>query len=240
MNDDILMTSGTPVIKHVSTIHLSLKATRVSLAFLIILVISVGSLKHALLVENLVVNYFLSSAHPSMLPPGSLMFAGILNSGPTNSIILRILPTEWKVRSSTLLKLRRIGDTLPRPLYSFTIDLRADRYPSICFLAKGAILMRGVLTFSIGSLPEVDPPVLSVIPAGVAPMVSSGVPLRYSYSGGTRDLRVPEIYETNALASSWGSPKTKLRRIYTRLRNSVGTLFLHCARTLEHGVLSYI
>ncbi|GJT61813.1 hypothetical protein Tco_1005346 [Tanacetum coccineum] len=185
------------------------------------------------------------------------MFAGILNSGPTNSIILQVsgvftaslkglfrsaspisfpvTTVRTLVRSSTSLKLRHIGDTLPRPLYSFTIDLRADRYPSICSLAEGAVLMRGVSTFSIGSPPEVDPPVLSVIPAGVAPMVSSGVPLRYSYSGGTRDLRVPEIYETNVLASSWGSPKTKLRRIYTRSRNSVGTLFLHCARTSEHG-----
>ncbi|GKB67896.1 hypothetical protein Tco_0929308 [Tanacetum coccineum] len=69
MNDDIFMTSGTPMIKPVSMIYLSLKATRISLAFLIILVISVGSLKHALLVENLVVNCCLSSTHPSMLPP---------------------------------------------------------------------------------------------------------------------------------------------------------------------------
>ncbi|GKD06983.1 hypothetical protein Tco_1186668 [Tanacetum coccineum] len=30
-----------------------------------------------------------------------------------------------------------------------------------------------------------------------------------------------------------------MKGIYTRLRNSVGTLFLHCARTTEHGVLSY-
>ncbi|GKC16723.1 hypothetical protein Tco_1013505 [Tanacetum coccineum] len=31
-----------------------------------------------------------------------------------------------------------------------------------------------------------------------------------------------------------------MKGIYTRSRNSVGTLFLHCARTAEHGVLSYI
>ncbi|GKB73451.1 hypothetical protein Tco_0934863 [Tanacetum coccineum] len=41
---------------------------RVLLAFLTILVISVGSLKHALLVENLVVNCCPSSTYPSMLP----------------------------------------------------------------------------------------------------------------------------------------------------------------------------
>nr|GEV72906.1 hypothetical protein [Tanacetum cinerariifolium] len=30
-----------------------------------------------------------------------------------------------------------------------------------------------------------------------------------------------------------------MKCIYTRSRNSVGTLFLHCARTIEHRVLSY-
>ncbi|GJS83698.1 hypothetical protein Tco_0750239 [Tanacetum coccineum] len=30
-----------------------------------------------------------------------------------------------------------------------------------------------------------------------------------------------------------------MKGIYTRSRNSAGTLFLHCARTTEHGVLSY-
>nr|GEV27810.1 transposon TX1 [Tanacetum cinerariifolium] len=80
MNDDIFMTYGTPVIKHVSTIHLSLKVARVSLAGITILVISVGSLKHALLVENLVVYCCLSSTHPLMLPC----------ERPANSIILRV------------------------------------------------------------------------------------------------------------------------------------------------------
>ncbi|GKA88637.1 hypothetical protein Tco_0810401 [Tanacetum coccineum] len=120
------------------------------------------------------------------------------------------------VRSSTSSKLRRIGDTLLRLLYSFTIDLRADRYPSICSLAEGVVLMRRVSTFSIGSPPEVDPLVLPAILTGVAPMVSPGVPLSSSpvilvlYRA--RALQVPEIYETNALASSWGCPKTKLRQ----------------------------
>nr|GEZ78500.1 hypothetical protein [Tanacetum cinerariifolium] len=38
------------------------------------------------------------------------------------------------------------------------------------------------------------------------------LPVReYSCFGRARALQVPEIYETNALASSWGFPKTKLR-----------------------------
>ncbi|GKB34587.1 hypothetical protein Tco_0879529 [Tanacetum coccineum] len=39
MNDEIFITSGTPMMNPVSTVHLSLNAVRVSLAFLTILVI---------------------------------------------------------------------------------------------------------------------------------------------------------------------------------------------------------
>nr|GEX30602.1 hypothetical protein [Tanacetum cinerariifolium] len=44
-------------------------------------------------------------------------------------------------------------------------------------------------------------------------LVSKSSHLReYSGSGRAKALQVPEIYETNALASSWGCPKTKLQR----------------------------
>ncbi|GKA22569.1 hypothetical protein Tco_0708531 [Tanacetum coccineum] len=68
MNDEIFMISGIPRMNHVSTIHRSLNAISVSFVFLTILVISVGSLKHALHVEKLVVNYSWSSNHLLMLP----------------------------------------------------------------------------------------------------------------------------------------------------------------------------
>nr|GEY58833.1 hypothetical protein [Tanacetum cinerariifolium] len=180
----------------------------VSLAFLTILFIFIGSLKHALLVENVVMNCYLSFTHPSMLPPErflnhslalpsrvcwniqhhtgighspkfvaeenrlrwssgsvvpsySFIFAGILNSGQANSIILRVsgvfmaslkglfrwtspisfpvTTVRYLVRSSTLSKLMRIGDTFPRPLYPFTIDLRANIYPSLGSFAEGVV-----------------------------------------------------------------------------------------------------
>nr|GEV01597.1 hypothetical protein [Tanacetum cinerariifolium] len=266
MNDDIFMTSSTLVIKPVYTIHLSLKATRVLLAFLTILVISVGYLKHAILVENLSVNCCLSSTHPSMLPSerfsnhplahpsrvcwnirhhtglghspefvvdenwlrwssGSvvpsynLMFAGILNSGPANYIILRVngvLTASLKglfrstspiafpvttirtlVRSSPSSKLRCIGDTLPRPLCSFNSDLRADRCPSICSLTEGVASTKGFLTLTSGAPPEVDPRTFSEMPLGLALMLSLGVPLMSEYCSSTVPVlwsMKPELY----------------------------------------------
>ncbi|GKB84450.1 hypothetical protein Tco_0956722 [Tanacetum coccineum] len=67
MNDEIFITSGTPMIKPVSTVHLSLNVVNDSLALLTILVISCGSLKHALLTEYLATNASLNSAHSLML-----------------------------------------------------------------------------------------------------------------------------------------------------------------------------
>ncbi|GJV97438.1 hypothetical protein Tco_1549015 [Tanacetum coccineum] len=127
------------------------------------------------------------------------MFVGILNSGPANSIILRVngvfiaslkglfrsaSPTSFLVttaralvRSSVSSKLRRIGDTLPQPLCSYNSDLRADRCPSICSLAEGVASTKEVSTLTLGAPPEVDPWTFPEMPLGVAPMLSPGVPL---------------------------------------------------------------
>ncbi|GJV82847.1 hypothetical protein Tco_1522745 [Tanacetum coccineum] len=54
-----------------------------------------------------------------------------------------------------------------------------------------------------------------------------------SVSDGAGVLRIPEMYKTNALASSWGCPKTKLRRedeqrdIPKRVASTVLALYLY-------------
>ncbi|GJU49238.1 hypothetical protein Tco_1218793 [Tanacetum coccineum] len=70
MNDAIFMTSGTPIIKPVSTVHLSLNVVSDSSAFLTIFMISCGSLKHALRTEYLAANASLSFDHLLMLLAG--------------------------------------------------------------------------------------------------------------------------------------------------------------------------
>ncbi|GJU46582.1 hypothetical protein Tco_1203848 [Tanacetum coccineum] len=70
MNDAIFMTSDTPMMNPVSTVHLSLNAVNDSLALLTILVISCGSLKHAIQTEYLAANASLKSDHSSMLLAG--------------------------------------------------------------------------------------------------------------------------------------------------------------------------
>nr|GEY84141.1 hypothetical protein [Tanacetum cinerariifolium] len=201
------------------------------------LVISVESLKHALLVENLsefhlsvdasmrevrkppprtpiqgLLEHMTPYRHGplpefaanenrlrwssgSVVPSYNLMFAGILNYGPANSIILRVkgvftaslkglfrssFPTSFLVTTVRLLvrfssssKVRGIGDTFPLPLCSFSSSLRAKRCPSICSLAERTVSVRGVSALTSRGPPEVDP----MTPSGVIPMLSLRVPL---------------------------------------------------------------
>nr|GEU91524.1 hypothetical protein [Tanacetum cinerariifolium] len=187
-NDDIYMTSGTPVIKPVSTIHHSLKVTRVSLAFLTILVIYVGSLKHALLVESLVVNCRLSSVHPSTLPcervhrgrestemifgsvvPSyNLMLDGILNSGPANSIIIRVK----RVLTASLKGLFRSASPTSTPVT--TVWILGRKVPFDLFPGGRSGSRTQGFDVDFERLPEVDP----MMPTSVDPMLSPRVPLK--------------------------------------------------------------
>ncbi|GJX73083.1 hypothetical protein Tco_0311678 [Tanacetum coccineum] len=71
INEEIFMTSSTPIMKPVFTVHLSLNVVSDSLALRTILVISWGSLKHALLTKYLAANVFLMSDHSSILLVGN-------------------------------------------------------------------------------------------------------------------------------------------------------------------------
>ncbi|GKC65582.1 hypothetical protein Tco_1098180 [Tanacetum coccineum] len=149
----------------------------------------------------------------SVVPSYNLMFTSNLNSRSENSIILRVKrvftaslnglfrsasATSFPVttvRSSTSSKLRRIGDTLPRPLCSFNSDLRADRCPSIYSLADGEASTRGVSTLTSRGPPAVVPETFLEIPAS-----SSSHLGEVSESDSARVPRVPENYETDALS----------------------------------------
>nr|GEU91529.1 hypothetical protein [Tanacetum cinerariifolium] len=186
------MTFGTPVIKPVSTIHLSLKSS--------------------------------CELPPEFRPPVNASLRKVLKPSPHTPIQGLLENTTphrhgpftrvHRGRESTEMifgpsfgppRRRSFGVSATHSPYHgalFNSDLRAERCPSICSLADGVAPVRRVSTLISRGSPEVDP----MMPTGVDPMLSPGVPLKPTVILMLRSwtLQVPEMYETNALTSLWG------------------------------------